>query len=587
MKSLRGALFIVFVTLSVLISFGMGMVIYVQYSAYIKDNYEGTLKQVLERVAEYMPMLNDTDYIIHEGQEQSEVYASLCVEVYKFTKLFNVEDIALLYRPQANTFRFLLGAVQADDPLSFLTDDLFLAPWEVEGDVAGTVEAMYSTRTFQATDAPYTDEFGTHVSGFLPLIKNGSVTGFLVVDYEVSYVESLHQKAYIALAVSMAAALVLASVGAWVFASFLVKPITQVTLAAMELAHAHFDIDIPITSRNEIGEQQKALCTIRDNLKQLVNTLNEQVQKLDGISQNLKEAIKKSLSDVELIVKQMNTVQTEADSQITMVGVTTDSTKRIVGHIGGLDSTIQIQATNIAESSAAIEQMIAHIANIRSTVSHSAKMTEQLTTLSKSGRETIQRLGEEYHLIAERSGSLKSANKMIANISAQTNILAMNAAIEAAHAGESGRGFAVVASEIRKLAESSAKESSAIDGEIKSMEKAIGNMEVASEDTTTLMEGLFKGIHDMEGLFLTIRQAVEEQLSGSVQIVEALKAIQEKTSLIQEDSRGIKKESEDIYYGIERLKSASGEVRNSVSSALDASKRIADYLEYSQQIVET
>ncbi|MDR3114629.1 MAG: hypothetical protein LBU25_03820 [Treponema sp.] len=80
------------------------------------------------------------------------------------------------------------------------------------------------------------------------------MSAFLVIDYEVSYVESLHQKAYIALIMSMALAVVLASAGAWVFASILVKPINQVIQAAIELAQAHFDIDIPITSKSKIGE---------------------------------------------------------------------------------------------------------------------------------------------------------------------------------------------------------------------------------------------------------------------------------------------------------------------------------------------
>ncbi|MDR1986963.1 MAG: hypothetical protein LBP88_08345, partial [Treponema sp.] len=89
----------------------------------------------------------------------------------------------------------------------------------------------------------------------------------------------------------------------------------------------------------------------------------------------------------------------------------------------------------------------------------------------------------------------------------------------------------------------------------------------------------------METLFLTIMQAVEEQVAGSGQILESLKVIQEKTNVIQEDSMGIKKERSDMYEGIEHLRKVSGEVGDRVSHVLQARKNIAEYLEYSQQIV--
>ncbi|MDR2149262.1 MAG: methyl-accepting chemotaxis protein [Spirochaetaceae bacterium] len=585
MKSLKITLFMVFIGLGVATSCGVGMTIFVQYNAYIKENYEGTLKQVIEGVANYLPVLSDTDFLISEGYAQSEAIKSLYSELHRLATIFNVENIVAFDRPEARTYRFVAAGVPGEDPLFFLEGSYLLTPYEAV-DAIEILEMTYSTRTLQITQAPYTDEYGTHVSAYLPLIKDGSVTTILEVDYNVSYVDSLHYKAYIVLIVSLLLSTLVIIIGAWIFASFFIKPVKQVTTVANELAKTNFDIAIPITSANEIGEQQKALRTVRDNFKQLVTTLNQQLQKLDGTSRNLKEAIKKSSVDLDHIVAQINNVDTQAESQITMISSTTDATKRIVNHIAELDTIIQAQASNIVQSYASIEQMIANTTTIRATVSRSIQLTEKLTNLSKNGQQTFHRLGEEYRLIVTRVLSLKTANKMIANMASETNILAMNAAIEAAHTGDSDSGFSVVASEIRKLAKSSTTESAAIDAEIKNMESAITKMEIVLEDTSQVMDPLFKGVSDIGSLFITIMQALEEQLVRNAQILEVLKVIQEKTHAVQDDSREIKKESTDIYKGIDQLKSTSIEVKNSVSTVLGVSKNIAEYLEYSQKIVE-
>jgi hypothetical protein len=140
MKSLKITLFIVFVALSLVISFGVGMVIYAQYTGYIKDTYEGTLKQVLEGVAEHFPLLSDPDYIVREGQAQSEVFTNLSIELQKITKMFNVEDIVLFDRQQPNTYRFLVGVFQEGDPLALLANGDFLAPFEAGESAVKAIE---------------------------------------------------------------------------------------------------------------------------------------------------------------------------------------------------------------------------------------------------------------------------------------------------------------------------------------------------------------------------------------------------------------------------------------------------------------
>jgi methyl-accepting chemotaxis protein len=198
----------------------------------------------------------------------------------------------------------------------------------------------------------------------------------------------------------------------------------------------------------------------------------------------------------------------------------------------------------------------------------------------------IAKLAGDLKQVGEESLALQTANATIADIAGQTNILAMNAAIEAAHAGESGKGFAVVAAEIRKLAELSSKESNAISSEIKKMETYITTITRTSNETIVTMGNMFTNINSMSEAFGVVDSAVEEQAAGGTQILEALRNIQDTTEQVRDDADDMKKGSDSIKNEIDKLKNVSAEVSESVKSVRAASMDIAESLEAAKKITK-
>ncbi|MDR0553178.1 MAG: methyl-accepting chemotaxis protein, partial [Treponema sp.] len=244
-----------------------------------------------------------------------------------------------------------------------------------------------------------------------------------------------------------------------------------------------------------------------------------------------------------------------------------------------LDHAVHTQAAHITESSAAIEQMVANIASIRSVVSGVTKTTDTLSKSSVSGHSMLVKLAEEISRIREQSATLQNANKTIADMAGQTNILAMNAAIEAAHAGESGKGFAVVAGEIRKLAELSGKESNAISEERKKIEQEIQRITEVSNETVRSMDTMFTEIRAIDDSFTQVNQAIEEQAAGGSQILTALKTIQDMTGQVRDGAGMIRRQSGSIQEEMAKLRQISQDVTSRAHEVKVASGSITSFLE--------
>jgi len=229
---------------------------------------------------------------------------------------------------------------------------------------------------------------------------------------------------------------------------------------------------------------------------------------------------------------------------------------------------IQTQSSGVSQASAAVEEMIGNIKSVNSSVGHMADSFNDLTKNAEEGISRQKDVNEKIEKIEEQSKSLQDANKTISSIASQTNLLAMNAAIEAAHAGEAGRGFSVVADEIRKLSETSALQSKRIKEELAGIQHSINDVVNASQVSSS--------INTTQNLVLQIKAAMEEQQEGSAQIGEALKLMNDNTAEVRAASHEMAEGNRAILNEVNDLRDSTDKIRNSMGQISASADKISD-----------
>jgi len=361
-----------------------------------------------------------------------------------------------------------------------------------------------------------------------------------------------------------------------VFGRRVTKPLIKTADTLRDISEGSGDLTFRIqTSGNdEIAAVGNFFNRFIETLHGMITLIREQSLSMDRVSGELVNRAEGINKGIQQIGKNVTDLNFQAEEQGASVTETSSTIHQIAKNIESLNTQIEGQSASVTESSAAIQQMVSNINSISNNLERAGSGFENLLSASNNGRDSMQNVIELVKDVSIQSERLLETNEIIDSIASQTNLLAMNAAIEAAHAGDAGKGFSVVSDEIRKLAESSSEQSKVIEAELKKAVATIGTIVGASADADKAFGEVAGQIQEANGLIQEIRMAMKEQNEGSRQVLEALDEIQNITIQIRDGSLEMTQGAQMILKEMTRLEDISLKVQKSVQDIARSSDEI-------------
>ena len=366
-------------------------------------------------------------------------------------------------------------------------------------------------------------------------------------------------------------------------------------------------IRLPVINIDETGDLIHSFNRFLDKIQSIITNIKENTYVLTGNIQNIRSSINIGVSDFETLNKEFkeelinsNKIAESSASasrvsfmQRTRINAVNETIRQLLDNINEISEKMKSQSDAVNRTSVSVQQMMANIVTVNQGSTRANTYSKILDAEARDGGNISESVADSIQGIKDYSKQITNITQVIHNISEQTNLLAMNAAIEAAHAGDYGRGFTVVAEKIRKLAEDTANNSTIINDLIEETIQAIEQTVALVSKSAASSDKILESSVMLSDVISSISMANEELDVGRKDILNNVsnlniitEAVQElsvrqmqMSSMVSQNIAGVDKLAEDVVNVVNNTENDVKVLLGSIENVAELSNTTVDSME--------